>query len=197
MWQSAVSDREGAFRSDESRLPLSRYLFCVTWHDSRHVSVFKVRSAESLRVFAGGLHKIRVMRKDVLDPYLLLALLDTRIARRQMRSKQFTRDVIDTFGLPIPKDERVRDDITRENVLQNDWHKARYIETIPGAGYRFVSASDTEDNKPRSRLVSTHQTQRLVVRVTKSSSGCGSDASMIRVGGRDVGRCPPALRSDR
>ncbi|HYO45411.1 MAG TPA: response regulator transcription factor, partial [Gemmatimonadota bacterium] len=30
--------------------------------------------------------------------------------------------------------------------LQNDWHKPRYIETVPGAGYRFVSASAIEEN---------------------------------------------------
>src|SRR6266704_2253289 len=29
--------------------------------------------------------------------------------------------------------------------LQNDWHKPRYIETVPGAGYRFVSASDIKE----------------------------------------------------
>jgi len=30
--------------------------------------------------------------------------------------------------------------------LQNDWHKPRYIETVPGAGYRFVTTSAAEDN---------------------------------------------------
>ena len=30
--------------------------------------------------------------------------------------------------------------------LQNDWHKPRYIETVPGAGYRFVSASGVEES---------------------------------------------------
>jgi len=51
------------------------------------------------------------------NPYLLLALLSSPFVRRQIRSKQFTRGVIDTLGdryrellLPLPKDpaERVR-----------------------------------------------------------------------------------------
>ena len=78
-------------------------------------------------LYCGGMYKIRVVQKDKLDPYLLLALLNCPIVRRQMRSKQFTRDVIDTLGkrifevvLPIPKDARLRQKIaaeTRETVL--------------------------------------------------------------------------------
>jgi two-component system alkaline phosphatase synthesis response regulator PhoP len=30
--------------------------------------------------------------------------------------------------------------------LQNDWHEPRYIETVPGAGYRFVSTSAAEED---------------------------------------------------
>jgi DNA-binding response OmpR family regulator len=29
--------------------------------------------------------------------------------------------------------------------LQNDWHKPRYIETVPGAGYRFVAEAPPAD----------------------------------------------------
>lgn len=78
-------------------------------------------------LYAGGLYKIRVNKKDQLDPYLLLALLNCPIVKRQMRAKQFTRDVIDTLGkrifevvLPIPKDNQLREQIareTRESVL--------------------------------------------------------------------------------
>lgn len=63
-------------------------------------------------LYCGGLYKIRVKMKDRLDPYLLLTLLNTPIVRRQMKAKQFTRDVIDTLGkrllevvIPIPKDK--------------------------------------------------------------------------------------------
>jgi type I restriction enzyme M protein len=56
-----------------------------------------------------------------LDPYLLLALLNAPIVRRQMRAKQFTRDIIDTLGkrlfevlLPIPKDAELAARIAKE-----------------------------------------------------------------------------------
>jgi hypothetical protein len=61
-------------------------------------------------LFSGGIYRLRVADPDDLDPYLLLALLNARVVKRQMRNKQFTRDVIDTLGrrfeevaLPLPK----------------------------------------------------------------------------------------------
>ena len=62
-------------------------------------------------LYCGGLYKLRVEKPEKMNPYLLLALLNAPIVRRQMRAKQFTRDIIDTLGrrlfevfLPIPKD---------------------------------------------------------------------------------------------
>ena len=72
-------------------------------------------------LFCGGIYKLRVQEKKVLDPFLLLTLLNTPIVRRQMRAKQFTRDIIDTLGkrlfeviLPIPKDDTLRQKIAEE-----------------------------------------------------------------------------------
>ena len=72
-------------------------------------------------LYCGGLYKLRVEKPETLDPYLLLALLNSPIVRRQMRSKQFTRDIIDTLGkrlfevlLPIPKDDKLRAAIAKE-----------------------------------------------------------------------------------
>jgi restriction endonuclease S subunit len=66
-------------------------------------------------LFCGGLLKIRTTNPDVCDPYLLLGLLNSSIVKRQIRTKQFTRDVIDTIGhrleeviLPIPRSFEVR-----------------------------------------------------------------------------------------
>ncbi len=78
-------------------------------------------------LYCGGLYKLRVLEKRKLDPYLLLALLNCPIVRRQMRSKQFTRDVIDTLGkrlfevvLPILKSKKLRETVaneTRDTIL--------------------------------------------------------------------------------
>ena len=70
-------------------------------------------------LFSGGLYKIRVLNNEKLNAWLLLGLLNSYIVKRQIRTKQFTRDVIDTLGnrlqeivLPIPKSSEVRYGIT-------------------------------------------------------------------------------------
>lgn len=68
-----------------------------------------VTSEETEMLFAGGIYNLRC-NSAKLDPYLLLALLNMPIVKRQIRAKQFTRDIIDTLGkrlfelvLPIPR----------------------------------------------------------------------------------------------
>ncbi|OOF32958.1 hypothetical protein BZJ21_13385 [Salinivibrio costicola subsp. alcaliphilus] len=74
-----------------------------------------VTDRDTKALFCGGLYKLRVEDQSELDEWLLLALLNTYVVKRQLRTKQFTRDVIDTLGrrlyeviLPIPKDKKVR-----------------------------------------------------------------------------------------
>jgi type I restriction enzyme M protein len=84
-----------------------------------------VTESDGPLLFAGGLYKLRAAG---MDPFLLLALLNAPIVRKQMRTKQFTRDVIDTLGkrlfevyLPIPRDEGLRNhvaDLTRRAVTE-------------------------------------------------------------------------------
>jgi hypothetical protein len=85
-------------------------------------------TAEDVKsLFCGGLLKFRVLGGD-LDPFLFLGLMNAYIVKRQMRTKQFTRDVIDTLGhrieevyLPIPKSAAVRTAISQavEQVVQS------------------------------------------------------------------------------
>ena len=79
-----------------------------------------ITDADTKMLYCGGLIKIRVCNLDVVDPYCLLGLLNSYIVKRQIRTKQFTRDVIDTLGqrfkeviIPIPKEVRVKMEISR------------------------------------------------------------------------------------
>lgn len=56
-----------------------------------------VGADETPALICGGLYRLRCQGRR-LDPFPLLPLLNLPIVRRQMRARQFTRDVIDTLG---------------------------------------------------------------------------------------------------
>lgn len=62
-------------------------------------------------LYQSHLYRIRVKRPEKLNPWLLFACLNSPIVKRQIRSVQFTQDIIDSIGrrlhelsIPIPKD---------------------------------------------------------------------------------------------
>ena len=66
-------------------------------------------------LFQSHLFRLRALIPEKLDPYLLLACLNTPLVKAQIRSKQFTQDIIDTLGkrigeivVPIPKNAALR-----------------------------------------------------------------------------------------
>ena len=74
-----------------------------------------VTDSDRKMLYCGGLIKIRINDKSMLDEYLFLGLLNSYIVKRQIRTKQFTRDVIDTLGqrfkeviIPLPKSKELR-----------------------------------------------------------------------------------------
>jgi type I restriction enzyme M protein len=85
-----------------------------------------VTNSDTRILFQSHIYKIRVVRPEELDPWLLFATLNTPIVKRQIRAKQFTQDIIDTLGnrilellLPIPKSQSKRVEIaeaTRSTV---------------------------------------------------------------------------------
>jgi len=72
-------------------------------------------------LFQSHIYRIRVLDKNEMDPWLLLACLNAPIVKKQIRAKQFTQDIIDTLGkrlfevmLPIPKNAETRKKIAEE-----------------------------------------------------------------------------------
>lgn len=61
-------------------------------------------------VFQSHIYKIRVQSNDLLDPYLLLAILSSRVVQKQIKAQSQTQDIINSLGsrvhnvvLPIPR----------------------------------------------------------------------------------------------
>lgn len=78
-------------------------------------------------LFQSHILRLRIIKEEALSPWLLLACLNTSIVLRQIKSKRFTQDIIDTLGrriaelvLPLPRDTYVRGRIaeeTRKTIL--------------------------------------------------------------------------------
>jgi DNA-binding response OmpR family regulator len=91
------------------------------------------------KVIAGD-HDLHLTSLEQALLYLLAANAGTVLTREQILDALWGTDFVIESNVV---DRHVR---ALRAKLQNDWHKPRYIETVPGAGYRFVSASDAEDN---------------------------------------------------
>lgn len=74
-----------------------------------------VSEADKEIIFQSHIYKIRVNPNNHnLNAYLLLAILSSTVVQKQIRSKQFTQDIIDSLGerineliLPIPKSKEL------------------------------------------------------------------------------------------
>jgi type I restriction enzyme M protein len=71
-------------------------------------------------LFQSHLFRIRVLKPEKINPYLLFVCLNAPVVKAQVRSKQFTQDIIDTLGnrvleliLPIPKDAPQREHLAK------------------------------------------------------------------------------------
>jgi hypothetical protein len=67
-------------------------------------------------LYCGGMFRLRLGANSSINPFGLLASLNLAVVRRQMRARQFTRDVIDTLGrrflevrIPNPLSDHARE----------------------------------------------------------------------------------------
>lgn len=90
-------------------------------------------------VYQSHLYKIRSKNHSKLHPYLLLALLSCPLVKKQIFSKRFTQDIIDTLGgrideliLPIPKDSIKVKKIIEEvaDVIKSKTHAKKLSREI-------------------------------------------------------------------
>lgn len=72
-----------------------------------------VTEADLPMLFQSHIYRIRSLNSKVINAWLLFAALNSPIVKRQIRSKQFTQDIIDTIGkrltevvIPVPKDAK-------------------------------------------------------------------------------------------
>jgi DNA-binding response OmpR family regulator len=87
------------------------------------------------KVLAGD-HELHLTSLEQALLYLLAANAGSVLTREQILDALWGTDFVIESNVV---DRHVR---ALRAKLQNDWHKPRYIETVPGAGYRFVTAPD-------------------------------------------------------
>lgn len=70
-----------------------------------------VTASDERILYQSHIYKLRNFKPEILDNWLLFACLNTPVVKRQIRSKQFTQDIIDTLGsrilelvIPVPRD---------------------------------------------------------------------------------------------
>jgi two-component system KDP operon response regulator KdpE len=92
------------------------------------------------KVLAGD-HELHLTSLEQALLYLLAANAGSVLTREQILDALWGTDFVIESNVV---DRHVR---ALRAKLQNDWHKPRYIETVPGTGYRFVPAVGAEGDR--------------------------------------------------
>jgi two-component system KDP operon response regulator KdpE len=93
------------------------------------------------KVLAGD-HELHLTSLEQALLYLLAANAGSVLTREQILDALWGTDFVIESNVV---DRHVR---ALRAKLQNDWHKPRYIETVPGSGYRFVPGPSGKAEKP-------------------------------------------------
>ncbi len=87
-----------------------------------------VTEADVKMVFQSHFRRIKVLKKNVLSPYLLLAVLGLEIVQRQIEAKAFRQGTISTLGnrlmevkIPIPTNPKLKESIINDvkSIIEN------------------------------------------------------------------------------
>ena len=94
------------------------------------------------RKVVAGQHELHLTSLEQALLYLLAANAGSVLTREQILDALWGTDFVIESNVV---DRHVR---ALRAKLQNDWHKPRYIETVPGTGYRFMAANGPEVRRP-------------------------------------------------
>ena len=102
-----------------------------------------ITKVDARLLYQSHILKLRVNKKDVLDPTLLFLALNCDIVQQQLRAFQFTADIIDTIGervydviVPLPKAADVRKSLTqRAAAALEDRMRGKSVHQICHSGY--------------------------------------------------------------
>ncbi len=92
------------------------------------------------RKVLAGERELRLTSLEQALLYLLAANAGTVLTREQILDAVWGTDFVIESNVV---DRHVK---ALRAKLKDDWHKPRYIETVPGTGYRFVTRSEAQDN---------------------------------------------------
>jgi restriction endonuclease S subunit len=116
-WETKHDPKQGIseeiFEMNQKKSPIGPYDILMVRDGSYLIgSNALIFPEEAQMLYCGGIYRISLSQEGDLTPWLLMALMNSYVVKRQIRSKQFTRDVIDTLGnrfeevvLPIPHKE--------------------------------------------------------------------------------------------
>lgn len=97
-------------------------------------------------VIQSHFRKIKVIKKDVLSPYLLLAMLGLEVVQRQIESKAFRQGTISTLGnrlkevkIPIPTNETLQTSIINDTKKIID---SKYRAKIKAQSYNILGKTE-------------------------------------------------------
>jgi len=90
------------------------------------------------RKVVAGDHELHLTSLEQALLYLLAANAGSVLTREQILDALWGTDFVIESNVV---DRHVR---ALRAKLQDDWHRPRYIETVPGTGYRFVPVADPE-----------------------------------------------------
>ena len=94
------------------------------------------------RKVLAGEHELHLTSLEQALLYLLAANAGSVLTREQILDALWGTDFVIESNVV---DRHVR---ALRAKLQNDWHKPRYIETVPGSGYRFVPTNEAKPDRP-------------------------------------------------